>query len=152
MSEAWFSEYYWNEARPATSNSVGVLLDGNDHFLTIVIVFDFTKVCVCVYLDHCRAANFAQLGWYTHQRCSQHIISSAHLEWRRYVLVARSPLRFAEACTPGIGIEVNAPNTRLLGCYLDYNYLSLIDPERVVVESSFFLQVWALFMQFLKSM
>jgi hypothetical protein len=44
LMEAWLSEYYWNEARPTTSNSVGVLLDGNDHLLTNVIVFDYTKV------------------------------------------------------------------------------------------------------------
>ena len=40
-----------------------------------------------------------------------------------------------------MGIEVNAQNTRLLGCYLDYNYLSLVDPDRVVVQDTFFLEV-----------
>lgn len=44
LLEAWLSEYYWNEKHPDNSTSIGVLLDGNDHLLTDVIVFDFTKV------------------------------------------------------------------------------------------------------------
>jgi hypothetical protein len=82
-----------------------VLLDGNDHLLTNVIVFDYTKVGVVVN----GAAN---------------ILSAVHT-WNG----------------GGVGIAVAAQNTRLDGCYLDYNYLQLLDPNMVIVENTFFLQV-----------
>jgi hypothetical protein len=40
----------------------------------------------------------------------------------------------------GIGIVSTSYQTRFIGCYLDYNYLLLIDPQQVVVESGFFLE------------
>jgi hypothetical protein len=37
------------------------------------------------------------------------------------------------------GIEINAPRNRVLGCYLDSNYLDIYDPTDIIVSSSFFL-------------
>ena len=39
----------------------------------------------------------------------------------------------------GRGIVVNSYQTRLIGCYLDYDSLVLVDPTQIVVDSTFFL-------------
>lgn len=39
----------------------------------------------------------------------------------------------------GTGIEINAYQNRLMGCYLDYNLLIIVDPQQTVVENTFFL-------------
>ena len=83
---------------------MAILLDGNDHLLTNVIVFDFTHIGVVVN----GAAN---------------ILTAVHT-WNG----------------GGIGIQVNAHQTRLLGCYLDYNYLEVTVPEEIVVTNTFFLE------------
>eukprot|EP00050_Salpingoeca_kvevrii_P020071 m.93927 g.93927 ORF g.93927 m.93927 type:complete len:523 (-) comp8702_c0_seq1:209-1777(-) len=46
VSEAWLAEYFWSQHRPTDSSSVGIVINGNDHYLNNVIVFDFTKVGV----------------------------------------------------------------------------------------------------------
>ena len=46
ISEAWFAEYYWSDSVPANSSSIGVHINGNDHFLTDVIVFQYTHIGV----------------------------------------------------------------------------------------------------------
>lgn len=39
----------------------------------------------------------------------------------------------------GLGIVVDAPQTRLENCYLDYNSLVVVDPQHVSVTDTFFL-------------
>eukprot|EP00051_Salpingoeca_urceolata_P015947 m.209556 g.209556 ORF g.209556 m.209556 type:complete len:496 (+) comp18545_c0_seq1:393-1880(+) len=46
ITDSWFTESYWTGPKPSTSVSVGVQINGNDHFLSNVIVFDFTRVGV----------------------------------------------------------------------------------------------------------
>ena len=46
VQDAWLAEYYWNEKSPANSSSIGVQINGNDHYLDNVIVFDYTNVGV----------------------------------------------------------------------------------------------------------
>ena len=83
VTEAWFSEYYWNEAKPASSTSVGVLLDGNDHILANVIVFDFTRVSNMCWQPKLVLSLF--IGWSAGQWRCQPPVGRAHVEWRRYV-------------------------------------------------------------------
>ena len=45
----------------------------------------------------------------------------------------------------GIGIKITAPQTRLLGCYLDYNFLQVVDPSQLTVTETFFLETYANF-------
>lgn len=45
----------------------------------------------------------------------------------------------------GIGMKVTAHQTRLLGCYLDYNFLQVVDPSGLTVTESFFLETHANF-------
>ena len=45
----------------------------------------------------------------------------------------------------GIGIKITAPQTRLLGCYLDYNSLQVVDPSQLTVTETFFLETYANF-------
>lgn len=107
IQQAWFAEYFWSGGAPkdrSASRSIGVQLDGNDHILTNVIVFDFAHIGVEV-------------------NKSGNILQGVHT-WNG----------------GGTGIAVNAPLTRLLGCYLDYNKLVIKDPAFVTMESTFFLE------------
>lgn len=45
----------------------------------------------------------------------------------------------------GVGIAVNAYQNRILGCYLDFSALSVLDPSNLVVEATFFLATPAVF-------
>eukprot|EP00930_Biecheleria_cincta_P070339 TRINITY_DN5797_c0_g2_i1.p1 TRINITY_DN5797_c0_g2~~TRINITY_DN5797_c0_g2_i1.p1 ORF type:complete len:496 (-),score=73.70 TRINITY_DN5797_c0_g2_i1:41-1381(-) len=110
IQQAWFAEYYWSEEKVDTnkSKSIGIQINGNDHYLTDVIVFDFTRTGVEVN----GAAN---------------ILQNVHT-WNG----------------GGIGIAVNSYQTRVLGCYLDFNKLIIRNPSQTVVESTFFLSTNAL--------
>eukprot|EP00047_Mylnosiga_fluctuans_P009251 m.10672 g.10672 ORF g.10672 m.10672 type:complete len:477 (+) comp2543_c0_seq1:149-1579(+) len=101
--DTWLAEYYWSEPTPNASVSIGVQINGNDHYLDDVIVFEYAKVGVEVN----GAAN---------------ILSGVHT-WN----------------LGGNGIVVNSYQTRLIGCYLDYDRLVLVDPQQIAVENSFFL-------------
>eukprot|EP00049_Salpingoeca_infusionum_P018503 m.357516 g.357516 ORF g.357516 m.357516 type:complete len:466 (+) comp17860_c0_seq1:99-1496(+) len=47
---SWFAQYYWSEAHPPSNqlSGVGISINGNDHYVTNTIVFDFSKVGVYV--------------------------------------------------------------------------------------------------------
>lgn len=103
ITETWLAEYYWSEPQPSNSTSIGIQVNGNDHYLDDVIVFDYTHTGVEIN----GAAN---------------ILSGVHT-WNG----------------GGVGIAINSYQTRLIGCYLDYNVLVIKDPEQTVVENTFFL-------------
>ena len=48
LSEAWLAECYWSANGPCTekADSIAVQINGNDHYLTDVIVFDYAHVGV----------------------------------------------------------------------------------------------------------
>lgn len=46
IQQAWFAEYYWSEPKTMPSMSIAVQINGNDHYLTNVIVFDYAHVGV----------------------------------------------------------------------------------------------------------
>ena len=49
LQDCWLAEYYWDEAHGgAPTRSVGVQINGNDHLLDNVIVFDYAHVGVQV--------------------------------------------------------------------------------------------------------
>jgi len=116
VHQSWFMEYYWTEvAIPLPSymkdsKSIGVQINGNDHFVSDVIVAGFTHIGVEVN----EALN---------------ILTGVHT-WNNVL---------------GVGIAVNAPQTRLLGCYLDFNALVITDPSQTVVQESFFFGTHAIF-------
>jgi hypothetical protein len=45
----------------------------------------------------------------------------------------------------GIGIVINAYQNRLIGCYLDYDKLVVVDPSQTAVENTFFLETNTVF-------
>ena len=111
LSEAWLAECYWSANGPCQkkADSIAVQINGNDHYLTDVIVFDYAHIGVEVN----GAAN---------------VLQAVHT-WNG----------------GGIGIKVTAHQTRLLGCYLDYNFLQVVDPSGLTVTESFFLETHANF-------
>ena len=48
LSEAWLAECYWSANGPCAekADSIAVQINGNDHYLTDVIVFDYAHVGV----------------------------------------------------------------------------------------------------------
>jgi len=47
IQQAWFAEYYWSELKNTSeSKSIGIQINGSDHYLTDVIVFDYAHVGV----------------------------------------------------------------------------------------------------------
>eukprot|EP00037_Helgoeca_nana_P018239 m.174645 g.174645 ORF g.174645 m.174645 type:complete len:662 (-) comp24362_c0_seq1:222-2207(-) len=131
IQQAWFAECEWSDARGSVcqedpngpggnkSTSIGVQINGNDHFLTDVIVFEFTHIGVEIN----GAANLLQ-GVHT---------------WNAAVYDG------GYAWKGGVGIAVNSHQTRLMACYLDYSSLSVVDPTELVVEATFFLAAPAVF-------
>jgi hypothetical protein len=121
IQQGWFAEYYWSDAtiplpkNMSDSKSIGIQINGNDHFVTDVIVFAVTHVGVEV-------------------NAGCNILRGVHT-WN-----------FAK----GVGIAVNAPQVRVLGCYLDFNRLAVKDPTQLVVSSNFFLETYTEFTPFLK--
>jgi hypothetical protein len=108
LTDAWLAEYYWSEKRPSgvDSQSIAVEFDGQDNYLTNVIVFDYTKVGVLL-------------------NGAASVLNGVHT-WNG----------------GGVGISVNgsyAIQDRVLGCYLDYNRLELVQPQAVTVQDTFFL-------------
>eukprot|EP01065_Artemidia_motanka_P012713 TRINITY_DN1701_c10_g1_i1.p1 TRINITY_DN1701_c10_g1~~TRINITY_DN1701_c10_g1_i1.p1 ORF type:complete len:505 (+),score=193.60 TRINITY_DN1701_c10_g1_i1:205-1515(+) len=111
VSEAWLAECYWSDkTKCGSSSSVGIQVNGNDHYLSNVVVFDYVKTGVEIN----GAAN---------------ILTGVHTWNGGGVGIALgSP-------TSAYGAHQN----RVLGCYLDGNTLDMYDPTQVVVESTFFL-------------
>lgn len=52
ISNAWLAECYWSNAQLCRSDrhsqSIGILVDGMDHYITNTIVFDFAKVGISI--------------------------------------------------------------------------------------------------------
>ena len=116
ISDAWLAMCYWsNYTACAGSSSVGIQINGNDHYLTNVIIFDYTKTGVEIN----GAAN---------------ILNAVHT-WNGGGVGIQ--LGNAQSAYGG-------HQNRVLGCYLDYNTLDLWDPSSTVVESTFFLQTHAI--------
>jgi hypothetical protein len=128
IQQAWFCECEWSEARGQicqedpnrpggnASKSIGILINGNDNFLTDVIVFEYTAVGVEVN----GAANLLQ---------GVHAWNAA---------VATGVGRGGYVWKGGVGIAVNQNLNRLIGCYLDFSALVVKKPSGLVVEATFF--------------
>jgi len=119
ISDAWLAECYWSENTMCTapgrnSTSIGIQINGNDHYLDNVIVFDWTKTGVEIN----GAAN---------------ILTAVHTWNGGGVGIALGNTQSA----------YGGHQNRILGCYLDYNTLDLYDPSSTVVESTFFLATHA---------
>ena len=93
----------------------GIRVDGNDHYLTNVIVFDYTGTGVEV------------LG-------AANVLEAVHT-WNG----GGVGISLGTAAAGSYGAHQN----RLLGCYLDYNTLDMYDPSSTVIESTFFLETYA---------
>eukprot|EP00040_Diaphanoeca_grandis_P016284 m.83959 g.83959 ORF g.83959 m.83959 type:complete len:720 (-) comp25691_c0_seq1:48-2207(-) len=91
------------------NHSIAIQINGNDHFIVDTIIWQYTHVGVEIN----GAAN---------------LLMGVHA-W------GSGCGRFSYLT----GIAVNSWQNRLIGCYLDFNYLDLPQPNSVVVESSFFL-------------
>ena len=118
VSETWLASCYWSDAARcragSSATSIGVRIDGNDHYMSNVIVFDYTGVGVEV------------LG-------AANLLEAVHTWNGGGIGIALGSASSA----------YGAHQNRLLGCYLDYNTLDMYDPSAVVVESSFFLATHA---------
>jgi len=117
VSDAWLASCYWSDepCKKTASESVGIRIDGNDHYLTNVIVFDYTGTGVEV------------LG-------AANVLEAVHT-WNG----GGVGISLGSAAAGSYGGHQN----RLLGCYLDYNRLEMYDPSSTVVESTFFLATHA---------
>ena len=108
ISNSWLAQYYWDDVVTQNINcqqesSIGIQLNGNDHYVTNVIIFDCTKIGIQIN----RPAN---------------ILMGVHT-WNG----------------GKIGIQVRAHQTRIIGCYLDYNSLDIYSPiDSIQVEDTFF--------------
>jgi hypothetical protein len=191
LTEAWLSECYWTQSRggPAppggrtppdgpcqedpdkpggrSSRSVGVMINGSDHYLTDVIVFEFTRTGVEVngtmnLLQGVHAWNAAV--WVGEGGESEKLGSAFEAGWSNPDLV--SPWRALDGrqtkstessraladlgdgpggyvARGGVGIAVRAPQNRLLGCYFDFSRLEAVDPVDLIVTQSMFLNTRA---------
>ena len=119
VSETWLASCYWSDAercrKGSSASSIGVRIDGNDHYIFNTIIFDYTGVGVEV------------LG-------AANLLEAVHTWNGGGVGIALG------SASSSYGAHQN----RLLGCYLDYNTLDMYDPSSVVVESSFFLATHAI--------
>jgi len=48
LSDSWLAEYYWSDKHDPASTSIAVELNGQDNFISNVIVFDYAKMGVLV--------------------------------------------------------------------------------------------------------
>ena len=117
VSDTWLAACYWSDKPCAKSaaDTVGIRIDGNDHYLTNVIVFDYTGTGVEV------------LG-------AANVLEAVHT-WNG----GGVGISLGTAAAGSYGAHQN----RLLGCYLDYNTLDMYDPSSTVIESTFFLETYA---------
>jgi hypothetical protein len=132
IQQGWFCECEWSEARGQIcqedpdgkggniSKSIGVQINGNDNFMTDVIVFEYTAVGV----ELNGAANLLQ-GVHTWNAA---VYDHGGYTWKG-----------------GVGIAVNQHQNRLIGCYLDFSALVVKNPSELVVEATFFLAAPAVF-------
>lgn len=132
IQQGWFCECEWSQARGQicqedpdgkggnVSKSIGVQINGNDNFMTDVIVFEYTAVGV----ELNGAANLLQ-GVHTWNAA---VYDRGGYTWKG-----------------GVGIAVNQYQNRLIGCYLDFSALVVKNPSELVVEATFFLAAPAVF-------
>jgi hypothetical protein len=134
IHECWFVGQYGPglpfygkpPARPAPDitlfNSTAIQINGNDHYVSDVIIWQYTHLGVQV-------------------NGGGNLLSGVHAwgcgaawcdpDWYRDLGLSSKSIT---------GIEINAARNRVLGCYLDLNYLDLRSPiTDVVVSNSFFL-------------
>ena len=115
VTDAWLAECYWSDhTRCSNSSSIGIQINGNDHYLTDVIVFDYAKIGVEIN----GAAN---------------VLTAVHT-WNG----GGTGISLGTKTS-----TYGAHQNRLIGCYLDYNTLDMFDPSSVVIESTFFLSTHA---------
>ena len=48
VDSAWLAQYYWSEKHPDNLDGYGIVINGEDNYLTNVIVFAYTKTAVLV--------------------------------------------------------------------------------------------------------
>lgn len=48
LSDSWLAEYYWSDKHDPNSRSIAVELNGQDNFVSNVVVFDYTRMGVLV--------------------------------------------------------------------------------------------------------
>lgn len=110
IQEAWFAERFWSDIQPGySSNSIAIQINGNDHYILDSIVWQYTNLGIEI-----NGAANVLMGVHA-WGCGQ--------PW----------------CNNLTGIRVASNQNRLIGCYLDYNSLDIVNPSAVVVEASFFL-------------
>ena len=67
LSESWLASCYWSDAdckgSGAASNAIAVQINGNDHYLSNVIVFDFAHVGVEVNGASNAGSGVSRDGW-----------------------------------------------------------------------------------------
>eukprot|EP01050_Picozoa_sp_SAG11_P004355 SAG11_NODE_277_length_11302_cov_5.987146_5_plen_1278_part_00 len=135
IHECWFVGQYGDglpfftpteaPARPPNFtlfNSTAIQINGNDHYVSDVVIWQYTRLGVVVngegnLLSGVHAwgcgAVWCDRDWYLDLGLNSHSLT---------------------------GIEINAPRNRVVACYLDENYLDLRSPVTdVVVSNSFFL-------------
>ena len=131
IHNSWFVGQYgkglpfYNAAAPPPNvtlfNTTAVQINGNDHYVVDSVIWQYTR----------RGVQVNGMGA---------VISGVHawgcgstwcdLDWYRELGLASKSLT---------GIAIRAPRNRVLSCYLDGNFLDILDPTDVVVSSSFFL-------------
>eukprot|EP01060_Flectonema_neradi_P032389 TRINITY_DN513_c16_g1_i1.p1 TRINITY_DN513_c16_g1~~TRINITY_DN513_c16_g1_i1.p1 ORF type:complete len:465 (+),score=98.69 TRINITY_DN513_c16_g1_i1:37-1431(+) len=111
VSNCWLSEYYYSETSHPPGNSIGIHVNGNDHYITNVIVFDYTTIGILV----SGAAN---------------LLTGIHTWNGGGVGIQLGNTSNAYGAT----------KNRLTGCYLDYNTLDVYNPVDTIIENGFFLQ------------
>ena len=114
ISNCWLSEFYYSESHPGSHNSTGIHIAGNDHFITNVIVFDYTTVGI-------------------HISGAANLLTGIHT-WNG----GGVGIQLGSA-----SIAYGAHQNRLIGCYLDGNTLDIYNPSALIVENTFFLQTYA---------
>lgn len=107
--------HHHGERYPASlDDMVGVRINGNDHYMVDSVIWQYTVLGVQV--------NGAAM-----------LLAGVHA-WG-----CGAPW-CAGGSTGLTGIQVNTHQTRLVGCYLDFNFLDIFDPIRgIVVQNTFFL-------------
>lgn len=112
VQEAWFAEYYWSEVKQGESEEK---VTSNSSSVGLQLNGRDHVVRNAVVF------NFARVG--VEVNGVGNVLQNVHT-WNG----------------GGDGIVVSAPQTRILGCYLDWNRLLITDPEQTLVQSTFFLE------------
>jgi len=112
VQEAWFAEYYWSEVKKGES-----LEKSKDTSNSVGVQLNGRDHVV----RNAVVFSFAKVGVEVND--AGNLLQNVHT-WNG----------------GGDGIVVSAPQTRILGCYLDWNRLLITDPEQTLVQSTFFLE------------